>query len=286
MRPNLAGNRGLTLVELLISVVIGLVALAAVYKVLVNQSKEFLLHRENIDVTETLRGAAALLVSEIEHSKGSRDLVTIGASTLKLRSFQNAGVLCVRNTATPSPVRFGVYLNSGLFSNGTDDSAFLFRPTKGDWVRAKVTNVYSTGSLPAGTTPCGPTTALWAGTPTPTRAVELAFPTIATDTVGVRVGSAIRGFRMTTYSLTSSGGRWWLGRQIGSGTVDLITGPLQAGGLSFTYYDKDNNIAATAADVVSIKVTLLAESFRKVRNVGGDLDNRYDSVTLLAYLRN
>jgi len=196
-------------------------------------------------------------------------------------------VLCVRNEVTPSPVRFGVWLNSGLFSSGTDDSAFLFRPTKGDWVRAKVTQVWTSG-LPSGTTPCGPTTAKWAGTPAPTRAVELAFPaaTIATDTVGVRVGSAIRGFRMTTYTLTSSGGRWWLGRQIGAGSVDLITGPLQAGGLSFQYYDKDGNAPATLADVVSIKVTLQAESFKQVRGIGGSLASRSDSVSFIAYLRN
>ena len=285
MRPGPVGTRGLTLIELLISMVIGLVALTAVYKVLVNQSAEYLVHRENIDVTETLRGAAALLTSEIEHSKPSRDLVTIGASTLKLRSFQNAGVLCARNTATLNPVRFGVYLSSGPFSSGTDDSAFLFRPTKGDWMHAKVTQAWSS-SLPSGTTPCGPTTAIWAGTPAASRAVELAFVSLSADTVGIRVGSAIRGWRMTTYSLTSSGGRWWLGRQIGNGTVDLITGPLQAGGLSFVYYDKDNNVTATPANVVSIKVTLQAESFRKVRNPGGDLDNRFDQVSFTAYLRN
>src|SRR5216117_2740100 len=101
MRQGPAATRGMTLLELLISLVVGLVALAAVYSVLTQQSKEYLLHRENIDVTE------------IQHAKANRDLVAISSDSLRLRSFQNAGVLCVRNTATPSPIRFGVWLPSG-----------------------------------------------------------------------------------------------------------------------------------------------------------------------------
>jgi hypothetical protein len=260
--------------------VIGLVLLTGVYGVLINQSREYLLHRENIDVQETLRGAAVLLTSEIEHSSAVRDLVTTGASTLKLRSIQNAGVLCARNTSTPVPVRFGVWLPSGLFGSGADDSAFVRRVTDGAWIHTRVTQAWTSG-LPSGTTPC-----TWTGSAATTRAVELGFVTLATDTIGMRVGSAIRGFRMTTYSLTSSGGRWWLGRQIGTGTVDLITGPLRVGGLTFTYYDENGVETATPADVVSIKVTLIAESFRTVRGPAGALTNRADDVTFTAYLRN
>jgi prepilin-type N-terminal cleavage/methylation domain-containing protein len=279
MRVGPAATRGITLLELMVSMVIGLIALAAVYTVFTQQSKEYLLHRENIDVTETLRGAATLLTSEIQHAKATRDFVAVSSDSLKLRSFQNAGVLCVRNTATPSPVRFGVWLPSGLFSSGTDDSAFLYRINSSDWMRAKVTQVW-TSSLPAGTTPCS-----WTGGAATTRAVELAFINPG-DTVGVRVGSAIRGFRMTTYSLVSSGGHWWLGRRIGDGPVDLITGPLQASGLRFDYYNVDGAATAARDSVVSVKVTLLAESFRQVRVFGSALTNRTDSVSFIAYLRN
>jgi prepilin-type N-terminal cleavage/methylation domain-containing protein len=279
MKPVRAGTQGFTILELLIAMVIGLVLLTGVYGVLINQSREYLLHRENIDVQETLRGAAVLLTSEIEHSSAVRDLVTIGASTLKIRSIQNAGVFCV--DATP---RYGVWLPSGLIGTGTDDSAFVRRVTDGAWVHTKVTNVWVNpgGGAPAATS-CP--TPKWNPAGTPTRVVELAYNPVG-DSVGVRVGSAIRGFRMTTYSLTSSGGRWWLGRQIGTGTVDLITGPLQAGGLTFTYYDTDGVVTATPANVVSIKVTLTAESFRKVRGPVGALNNRADDVTFTAYLRN
>jgi type II secretory pathway pseudopilin PulG len=272
----------MTIVELMVSIVVGLIALAGVYTVLTQQSKEYLLHRENIDVTETLRGAAALLASEIQHSKANRDLVAIASDSFKFRSFQNAGVLCVRNTATPSPVRFGVWLPSGLFSSGTDDSAYLYRPTKGDWMHAKVTQVWTSG-LPAGTTACGPG---WTGSPATTRAVELAFKVINSDTVGVQVGSAIRGWRMTTYRLTSSGGKWWLGRRIGNGSLDLVTGPLQAAGLSFAYYNAAGAVTAVLDSVVSVKVTLIAQSFKQVRVFGSTLTSRTDSVSFIAYLRN
>ena len=279
MRQGPAATRGMTLLELLISLVVGLVALAAVYSVLTQQSKEYLLHREDIDVTETLRGAATLLTSEIQHAKANRDLVAISSDSLKLRSFQNAGVLCVRNTATPSPIRFGVWLPSGLSSSGPDDSTFLYRPSKSDWMRAKVTQVWTSG-LPAGTTPCS-----WTGGAATTRAVELAFYA-AGDTAGVRVGSAIRGFRMTTYSLVTSGGRLWLGRRIGNGTVDLITGPILAGGLSFEYLNAVGGDTAARDSVVSVKVTIRAQSFKQVRVFGDSLFNRTDSVSFIAYLRN
>jgi hypothetical protein len=280
MKPVRAGTRGHTILELLIAMVIGLALLASVYGVLINQSREYMLHRENIDVQETLRGAAVLLTSEIEHTSAIRDLITLGASTLKLRSIQSAGVFCV--DATP---RYGVWVPSGLFGTGTNDSALVRRVTDGIWVRTKVTNVWVNpgGGAPAAAALCP--AAKWAGGGTPPRVVQLAYSLVG-DSVGVRAGSAIRGFRMTTYSLTSSGGRWWLGRQIGTGTVDLITGPLQAGGLTFTYYDENGVVTATPARVVSIKVTLVAESFRKVRGPAGALTNRADNVTFTAYLRN
>ena len=81
MRPGRGRTRGVTLVELLLSMVVGLAALASVYSVLNNQSKEYLVHREIIDVTETLRGAATLLTSEIQHAKADRDLVAIAGDS-------------------------------------------------------------------------------------------------------------------------------------------------------------------------------------------------------------
>jgi len=65
-----------------------------------------------------------------------------------------------------------------------------------------------------------------------------------------------------------------------------MTGPPPATGLHVDYYDSNGVATAVPAQVVSIKVTLLAQSFKQVRGAGGTLANRTDSVSFFAHLRN
>ena len=286
MRQRGSSRLGFTIIELLIGMVVGLLILGAVYTVLISQSREYQLQRENVDVGETLRGAVALMVSELEHTSALRtDLYSIGAQSISLRSFQTAGTLC-RKGATAG--QYGVAEPSGLYASGTDDSLLAYRLTDQTWLRGKVTQVWTNPGGPTGTTTC-----VWAGWTAP-RSIQ--FNVLGGDYTGVDTGSVIRAFRATTYSLVTSGGRTWLARTIGAAvTPVLLTGPLRASpnGLVMTYWDANGAQVATPTTdpvqlkrVVRVTITLRAESFLDVRGVGSARAPRADSVTVTAYVRN
>ena len=286
MKRRAGGDSGFTLIELLLSMVVGLVVLGGVYVVLISQSREYQQHRENVDVAETLRGAVTLMVSELEHTSAQRtDLYSISAQTISLRSFQTAGTIC-RKGATAG--QYGVAEPSGLYASGTDDSLLVYRLTDQTWLPGKVTQVWTNPGGPAGTTTC-----VWAGWTAP-RSIQ--FNVLGGSWTGVDTGSVMRAFRATSYSLVSSGGRWWLARRVGAAVSwDLVTGPLRASpdGLVMKFYDSNGiEIATPTSDPVQLKkvvrvtITLKAESFLDVRGKGAARAPRADSVTVTAYVRN
>jgi type II secretory pathway pseudopilin PulG len=275
------GETGFSLVELLVTMVAGIVVLTSMYGVLISQSREFQLHRENVDVTETLRGAVTLLVSEVEHTSAERsDLYSISAQTLELRSFQSNGTFCATGATAG---QYGVTEVSGLLGTATTDSALFFRLDSLAWVAGRVTTLWDNPGGPAGTTTC-----TWTGGGAAPQSVQIA--TEGGSLAGIDVGSVVRGFRRTTYSLISSGGRWWLGRKLGdpaAATWQVVTGPLRAppDGLLFTYYDASGAETAVPAGVVRIDIALKAESYQAVRGKGDVRTRRSDSVQVAAYVR-
>lgn len=68
----------------------------------------------------------------------------------------------------------------------------------------------------------------------------------------------------------SQGGLNWLGARSASAgqALEPVAGPLQAGGLSFAYYDSLGNVTATLARVRSIQMTLRGRSDLSVRAGG------------------
>src|ERR1043165_7052138 len=283
MKSRAVDRKGVTFLELLLTMIVGLVVLTSIYSVLISQSREYQVQRENVDVAETLKSAATMLTSELRPASASRgDLYSIAAQTISLRSFQTHGTFC--GEASP---RFGVWQPSGTFASGANDSALVFRLTDQTWVRAKVAQVWSNPGAPY-VSSCATPPKWTAGTP-PT-VVELSFQSIAADTVGLRVASTIRGFRPTTYSLVQSGGKWWLGRKIGTaGSWDLVTGPLKSAadsGLAIAYYTSAGALTAVPSQVAMVVVTLGGEIYLDVRGKAGARAPRADSVSVTAYLRN
>jgi prepilin-type N-terminal cleavage/methylation domain-containing protein len=267
-------RRGFTMVELLIAMTTGLVVMAAVYGALIAQSQEYQLNRERRDVEETLRSAAVLLSSELQHASASGgDLYAIASTSLTLRSYQASGIVCGQ-----SGNRYGIWQPSNTFAATTDDSAFAYQLSPATWHTAKVSAVWTNPGSPY-VSNCS-----WVGTKVPPQVIQLAG-----DTAGVGVGSLIRTWRKTQYGLVSQNGRWWLGRRIGSAASwDIVTGPLRSdvnGGLAFVYYDASGNVTATATAVARVDVVLRAESFRVVKQ-GATVASKIDSVTAKVFLRN
>ena len=103
------------------------------------------------------------------------------------------------------------------------------------------------------------------------------------------VGSAVRSFRRVRYGIYQEGGRWWLGRQVGSAaSYERLTGPLRQpsdSGLVFVYYDAGGNTTTIPAMVAMVKIIVRGESFGKVRKGPGDVSVQQDTLTSWVSLR-
>lgn len=269
------GPAGFTLVELIVSMVVSLVVLSASYDLLVTQTRQHVFHRETMDARETLRGAGALLMSELQPAFAARgDLYAIGPQSIAFRAFRGAGVICDQVGADAS---YELWQSTGTFGASTADSVLLYSDGSQSWRSVRVTQ-----QQPAAT-PCA-----WGSGFTPDLQIDLAVATAA-DTLGVLVGSGVRAFQRTEYGVFEQNGRWWLGRKLGAATTfDLVTGPLRApdeGGMALRYFDAGRALTTVAADVKLIELVLRSESFGAV-NAGAVTGLRGDSLRVLLSLRN
>ncbi len=60
-----ASQAGVTLIELMISLVVASIVIASIYQLMINQSRAYTNQREVTDARETVRGAAVLLSAEL-----------------------------------------------------------------------------------------------------------------------------------------------------------------------------------------------------------------------------
>lgn len=278
-RNRRSSAHGFTIIELLVYVVLALIVVGAAFKVFIAQSGLHGLHRETMDARETLRGAAALLTTEMRGLSASRgDLYAIAPQSITLRSPQGSGVICSIHTTQP---RYGVAQVSGTFGDTADDSALVYSVSTGAWNSVKIGQVFNPpgGGLP---------TCAWPGA-VPTDTVMEVVVSAPSDTAGVTVGSGIRVFRRTEFGMLQQDGRWWLGRKVGAAaSYELVTGPLRPpadSGLALHYYDAAGVETADPTQVTRVEIVLRSESFGKARSAQG-VTTRFDSVTVVAFLRN
>ncbi len=267
-------ERGFSLMELLVAIILGAVVLTSIYGLVLSQGRTYGKQLELMDVHGTLRGAASLLSSDLRQA-ASADLYTIGANAVALRSPRGTGIVCKRHATQP---RFGIVATAGDLTASTDDSALVFAAGSvgsGDdeW---KVMKVQTVITLP---------TCEWGGGSVPDLAVQLTVA-VPADTAGIGVGAPIRVFRRTEYGLFQDGGRWWLGSKTGASSFEKLTGPLRSptdGGLVFTYRDGAGNVTADPAQVRVVEIVIRAESHHRAGL--GALEHQRDSVALRVALR-
>ena len=254
-------NRGFTLVEMMVYIVLSGILMGSVYQLLVAQGRAYGKQRELMDVHSSIRSAAALLAWEIRQtSAADGDIYAIGANSITLRSMQGSGTVCKRHPLLP---KLGIRGAGDEITATADDSALVFfvggsGGADDSWNILRITAVAPTM---AGVGVCA-----WGGAPPvfPDFVVTVA-PTIPADTAGLSVGSQFRAFRRVEYGIYLDAGRWWLGRKVGGAvTYEKLTGPLLpqgAGGLVFTYADANGVPTVDPAQVATIDFIIRAESY-------------------------
>ena len=274
---SLQSRRGFTIIELMISMMIGLILLGAVYRLMTTQTAGYNKQRELADVRETARSGSTLLSRDLRHAaSGGSSVIAMSANSITLRSIRGLGIICAKH---PTLARYALSGTAGKIEASSDDSALVFQIGRERWQRVKVTTVGTPTSM-------GIATCAWPGGRVPDAVIEVAVST-KSDTVGIKVGAPFRSYRRVQYAQYLLNDRWWLGRKVGSATgYEQLTGPLRASnGLTFAYFDTLGAPTAAPAAVGMVAFTLNAESYQTARLNSGSYEFQRDSLTTKVLLR-
>jgi len=271
-------RRGFTMIELIVSFVIGLIVLGSVVQMMIAQSRGYRKQREMVDVRETAREAAALLSWDLRQAAvAGSPFVVMGANAVTIRSPRGLGTICAKHALL---ARYGLWKTAGNILATVDDTALVYQIGRGGWNKLKITAVGTPVAM--GVIACA-----WPGARPPDVVVEFAVNT-GTDTSYIKVGAPFRNFRRVEYAEYQQNSRWWLGRKVGAAaSYEKLTGPLLApasNGLAFAYYDTLGAVTINPAAVGSVAFTLRTESYKNA-TVGTSFVYQHDSVTTQVAVR-
>jgi prepilin-type N-terminal cleavage/methylation domain-containing protein len=271
MRKGREGERGFTMVEMLIVAVLGSLIVAAAYEMLRTNQRAFTIQTAQVQSQQSVRAGLDVLTSELrELSRTGEDLIALGPDSMTVRAMRAFGLLCdINSTGSPIIVKkVGRYfsLKDSIFAfvdndpdKSADDSIYV----------AQITGIDTTSTCPTG------------GDSAQTISSS-GLTAIHTAGDTMRDGGPMRAFTRFTYGIVSSNSEYYLGRKNASGTTSILVGPVASGGVSFTYYDSIGGTTTTPALVYSIGVTL--KTLTKVVDEQGNLIA--DSLTTRIHLRN
>lgn len=276
-------ERGFTLTEVLIALVLMGIVSTAVYQLLVANQRLYRAQVESVSVNESARATVAILPSEIrELSAAGGDVIAMSASSLRYKSMEALYVQC----ATPDVAGSSIFLDRSTFFglrpiSAADDSVLIFAEgdsttrTDDQWVSASVAST-TVGTACPGSQP----------------SITVGLAGIAAaDLAGVQAGAPVRTFRVVEISLYEQSGDWWLaGAQYQKsggtwGSPQRLLGPLSGTGLQLTYADSTGATATTPAQVARVGIAVQSQSLQRVYRTGGTTYLLQNLVTQVA-LRN
>jgi prepilin-type N-terminal cleavage/methylation domain-containing protein len=284
-------DRGFTLVELIVALALGAVVAAGAYRAIVGSQRVTQAGAQKMDVQQNLRSGAAYVgsvVRELDAADGDISVAT--SSQMQFRSMQWVGVICAAPVASGAfAVVLRVRSNSvrGLRSpDPAQDSALVF--ADGDPVTRADDTWLVGGVLGIGNAVCSDGSAATDVT------VEItgASGGQAAALANVTAGAPVRGFQGEELSLfQTADSRWWMGQRMANRsaawtTVRPLVGPLEAGGLVFSYHDTTGAVTAVLTEIASVSLVMRGESERMVRGLGGHVDYARDSIVARVALRN
>jgi prepilin-type N-terminal cleavage/methylation domain-containing protein len=283
-------RRGFTLIELLIGLIIMGIIGTVLIRTMTNIQRVTGSQASRMESQESMRSATFYLSSvlrELDSYEG--DLETATATTLRYRAPRWTALSCSGVTTSGSNLRVTVkrsQLWGTRMPSPTLDSLFVFNEvtttTRNDDAWLLGTMIDSTDQ----------------NCPDGAAGLRLEILISATSggnaaaTAGFLQGSPIRGFQMEELALYTDGsGVNWLGQSTAdlTGTWTAVTplaGPLQPGGLSFTYFDTLNVVTGDKTKVASVGIVVRSQSVTSARGSTGGITNLRDSLITRVALRN
>jgi len=291
---------GITLVELLVAMAVGGVALSLVAVICMREQRLFAdLGAQNATSVQ-LRDAEAILPIDLRAASAPQgDLREARDTSIELRGIVASAIICdtARGAVVLAPATDSASAYAGyLTTPDVGDTAWVLAPGDSSEVWEPY-RVAASGTFAAGA--CGALGPRLAGESATAPRVLLSLEGAAP---AARVGMPLRITRPLRYSLyRGSDARWYLGQRDWSSvtqrfnSIQPVSGPLlspAAGGLVFRYLDSAANVLATpVADtraIAAILVDIRGETRSDMRALGAatSAGKRADSATLWILLRN
>jgi len=278
-------ERGFTLVEILIALVLLGIVSTALYQLLVANQRLYRAQVQSVEINESARAAVSILPGEIrELSAGGGDVMAMNATSLTYRSMQALYVQCTAPNAGSLEIVLDRNTYFGLRAiNAADDYIFIFAEgdasTRSDdgWLSASVTSTTVGTACPGSR---------------PSITVGLSGLSSA-QLLGVQSGAPVRTFRPVQIMLyQDAAGDWWLGGRLfekASGTwgaTQPYLGPLSGTGLTLTYADSAGNTTTDPLAVARVGISVESQSSERVYRTGGTQYLLQDLVTQVAVRNN
>lgn len=253
----MSGDRGFSLLELVIALGIAGLILAAGMGVAVQQQRFYATASDVAGAMATLKRLESGLANELLPLNATAgDIIHAGPDSLVIRLFEGVYSTCDRRA---SPLAFVVERLTRGGQPAVGDSAFIYSQgatsefTDDLWLKMKVTT--------ATATTCPDSTPAWA----------LVVSGITTGEAStIPSGAPVRIFRHAIYSFEDRGdGGWFVVRSNRDGSSTAIAGPLLEPdslqtGLEFRYLDASGDPTTTETEIARILIDAMA-----VRSVSG-----------------
>ncbi len=284
----MTNQRGFTLVEVLIALVLMGIVSTALYQLLVANQRLYRAQVESVATNQSARATVAIVPGEIrELSAGGGDVIAMNATSLTYKSMQAVYVQC----APPNTGGLEIVVDRNTFfglrpMSVADDSVLIFAEgdstTRGDdgWLSASVTSM-TVGTACPGSQP----------------SVTVGLSGLSSSQLaGTQAGAPVRTFRPAQILLyQDAAGDWWLGgRQYQKsggtwGATQPVLGPLSGTGLALTYADSAGTATTNPLNVARVGVTVQSQSSDQVYRSnasGGPVYLLQDLVTQVAVRNN
>ena len=274
-RPAVRARRGLSLIELLITMTVLAIVGASLTSILTRQQRFYRDAAERVELRRELRSGAALVPADLRAlSTIGGDLLAASGTALEIRASIGSAVVCAKPNNTTLhlvPLNTTTHTLTAWYTEPRlGDAVFVFNDSSGTGAEDDSWSAHTIDAAPAypgDATRC-------AGSPY-VAAADAALPKMAivvTPALSphVGVGSVVRFTRRMRYSFYQPGGAtdWYVGYEAWNGTgydaIAPVIGPLQATtGLGFSFADSAGtavvpNTAAARARITRIGLRMQA----------------------------
>ncbi len=262
-------DRGFTITELIIALVVFALAAGSIGRVMVNSQRLSRAQIEVISMQSNLRTGALVVPAELRELAAdgtNSDILAMTSSNITFRAMRGLGFTCsVTSTSIKildtSTVPF--YGSRSIISGRDRIIVFVENdpnfPTDDNWLVLTPTAVDLNNN-------CSSQSAIML--------TVADFSAQLTNGISdIVIGGPVRSFEVMELGPVTSGGHTWLGARSVSGgqtTLQPVLGPLETNGFGLEYFDAAGTTTTVPADVRQLRVTLRGSTEHAVSRGMGD----------------